>query len=199
LGKLNGPGKLNIISRLKSSEKLNFFGKMNLLNLLRIKTKMMLLLAVVFIGFLLAIFMGITTVQTVKIGGKTYAKIINSKDSIEQIALLKSDLNQIRAEVIYYIDETEPDKMESIQNEMKKLIENINAKFDTIGKMMMSEEQKLAIQDGQATWHEFADTLQTEVIAAVQKGDRGKAREISNTVQKMRYERFIEQIGRRYA
>lgn len=195
LGKLDMPGKLNIFKMLANRGNLSFLGKLNLLKSLRIKTKMMFLLAVVFIGFLLAIFMGISTVETVKIGGKTYAKIINAKDSIEQIALLKSDLNQIRAEIIYYIDETEPDKMENTQTDIKKLIEEINIKFDKIGKLMMSDEQKLAIQDGQATWHEFADTLQTDVIAAVQRGDRGKAREISTTVQKMRYERFIEQIG----
>jgi len=195
LGKLDVPGKLSIFRRLANPGKLSFLGKLNLLKFLRIKTKMMFLLFVVFIGFLLAIFMGITTVESVKIGGKTYAKIINSKDSIEQIALLKSDLNQIRAEIVYYIDETDPDKMQSIQNDIDALIEEINTKFDTIVKMMMSEEQKLAIQDGQATWLEFADTLQTEVIAAVQGGDRSKAREISTTVQKMRYERFIEQVG----
>jgi methyl-accepting chemotaxis protein len=194
-GKFRLPARITTFIRPKVSGMVDFLGKFNFLKYLRIKTKMLFMLAVVFIGFILAVFMGFSTVNTVKIGGKTYAKIIKAKDSIEQIALLKSDLNQIRADIIYYVDETDPDKMESTRNDINKLIEEIDVKFDTIVKMMASEEQKLAIQDGQATWREFADTLQTEVIAAVQGGDRHKAREISTTVQKMRYDRFIEQVG----
>jgi len=171
-----------------------FIEKFNFLNFLRIKTKMMFLLAVVFVGFAFTVLIGYSTVNTVKIGGNIYAKIINAKDSIAEIARLESELNEIRAENFNYINETDPDKMQTINNEITALIENINTRFESVSKMMTSDEMKLAIQDGQATWLEFADTMQNEVMIAVQAGEREKAREIASTVQRKRYERFFEQV-----
>src|SRR5512133_2203964 len=186
--------KFNIPGWFKRPGKFNLFEKMNFMNALRIRTKMLFLLAVVFIGFAFTVFIGYSTVSTVKIGGSIYAKISKAKDSIEEIALLESALNEIRADIVYYIDETDPDKMLTIQAEITALIEKINTKFDAVGKMMPSEELKLAIQDGQSTWLEFADSVQNEVMVAVQAGDRSKAREIATTVQKKRYDRFYEQV-----
>jgi methyl-accepting chemotaxis protein len=180
---------------LKRLGQIRVIEKMNVMKRLRIKTKMMFLLAVVFIGFALTMFLGYSTITAVKIGGTTYRQIIAAKDSIEQIVLLESELNQIRADIISYIDETDADKMQAIQGDIDALIQKINGKFDAVGKMIKSEEMRIAILDSQATWVEFADTMQQEVMVAVQTGDRNKAREIATTVQKMRYERFYEQVG----
>jgi methyl-accepting chemotaxis protein len=186
--------KINILGRLKRPGKFSIIKKMNFMNVLRIRSKMLFLLAVVFIGFACTVIIGYSTVKAVKIGGNIYAKIINAKDSIAEIALLESSLNEIRADIVYYIDETDPDKMQTIQADITDLIEKINTRFESVGKLMPSEELKLAIQDGQATWLEFADSVQKEVMVAVQAGDRNKAREIATTVQKMRYDRFYEQV-----
>jgi methyl-accepting chemotaxis protein len=194
---LNSPTlkpKFKVLSRFKGSGIFRLIERINLLNILRIRTKMLFLLAVVFVGFASAVIIGYSTVNTVKIGGAIYEKIVTAKDSIAEITLLESALNEIRAEIVSYIDETEPDKMLSIQNNITALIEKINARFDTVGKMMTSDEMKLAIQDSQATWLEFSETMQKEVMVAVQAGERNKARDIATTVQKMRYDRFYEQI-----
>lgn len=195
---LNGQkiaAKFNMFSRLRASGRFRIIDKINFMKLLRIKTKMMFLLAVVFLGFALSVFLGYSTISTVKIGGAIYGKIITAKDSIEQIVLLESSLNQIRAEIGNYIDETDADKMQTIENDITALIEKINASFESVAKMMTSEEMQLAILDSQSTWVEFADTMQKEVIVAVKAGERSKARELATTVQKMRYDRFYEQVG----
>jgi len=186
--------KFNILGRCKRPENFSVITKLNFMNSLRIRSKMLFLLAVVFIGFAFTVFIGYSTVRTVKIGGDIYGKIINAKDSIAEIALLESSLNEIRADIVNYIDETDPDKMKTIESNIAALIEKINTGFESVGKLMPSDEMKLAIQDGQATWLEFADSVQKEVMAAVQAGDRSKAREIATTVQKMRYDRFYEQV-----
>jgi len=58
-----------------------------------------------------------------------------------------------------------------------------------------SEDQKLAVNDAKSTWEEFAATLENELIPALEKGDTTQARNLATNVQKMRYDRFIEQIG----
>src|SRR5512133_3107011 len=72
--------KFNILGRFKRPGKFNIIEKMNFMNALRIRTKMLFLLAVVFIGFAFTVFIGYSTVSTVKIGGSIYSKISNAKD-----------------------------------------------------------------------------------------------------------------------
>ncbi|KAF0217276.1 MAG: methyl-accepting chemotaxis [Geobacteraceae bacterium] len=173
--------------RLKHS--LNFAGRM------KITTKMLSLILVVFLGFLISLGMGYYTINEVKIGSKIYSNIKNSKDSIEQIALLKSDLNQVRAELINLIAETSSDEQQQILGNLQQLTSDINEKFAAITMKMDSEEKKVAVQDAQATWQEFADTMENEQIPAARRANREKARELTKTIQKMRYDRFIEQVG----
>ena len=190
----SGFGWRREVGTVKHLRKINL-GRLNLIRRMKIRTKMLFLLFTVFIGFMLSLGMGFYTVNQVKIGSSIYTTIKKYKDSIEQIALLKSDLNQARAELLNFIDEKNPDQRQNILATIKKLTDEINGKFPAILKMMDSEEKKVAIQDAQTTWQEFSDTMEKEVIPALQRGDRDQAWEIATTMQKMRYERFIEQVG----
>jgi len=179
---------------MKISRRLNM-GKLNIALHMKIRTKMLLLTFTVFVGFLLSIAMGFYTVNQVKVGSLIYNNIKRDKDSIEQIALLKSDLNQVRAEIFNLINEGNPDQATHVQNNITQLTADINGKFDTIVKMMGTEEKKVAVQDAQATWQEFAGTVESELIPAIRRGDRGEAQQLAANVQKKRYDRFIEQVS----
>lgn len=167
----------------------------NIFTTLKMKDKMILLSAIVFIGFLVSTLMSVYTVGEVKVGGRLYKTIKESKDALEQFALLKSDLNQIRAESISMISEPDPDKRSQLKVIIGQLSKDTNEKFALLGKLTSSEERKLAINDAQTTWEEFAATMDNELIPALESGEPAKARDLATNVQKMRYDRFIEQIS----
>lgn len=161
----------------------------------KMKTKMTLLTIIVFIGFLFSTLASVYTVSEVKVGGRLYTTIKESKDALEQFALLKSDLNQIRAESAGLIGEPDADKRAQIKGIIDSLSKDSNEKFALLGKLITSEEKKLAVADAKSTWDEFSSTMNDELIPAMDSGDTAKARDLATNVQKMRYDRFIEQIG----
>jgi methyl-accepting chemotaxis protein len=162
---------------------------------MKMKAKMILLSAIVFIGFLVSTLASVYTVSEVKIGGRLYVAIKESKDALEQFALLKSDLNQIRAESIGMIGEPDGDKRAQMKEIVDQLSKDANDRFSQLGKLSTSEDRKVAIHDAQSTWEEFAATMENDLFPALERGDVVQARNLATNVQKMRYDRFIEQIS----
>jgi len=162
---------------------------------LKLRTKMLLLSAIVFAGFILSTGMGIYILNQVKVGSSLYQTIKNNKDTLEKFALLKSDLNQMRADVLDLLGETDPDKMTQIVANMKLLDAGINEKFAEALALISSEEKKIAVADAEVTWKEFAATIDDELIPTVKSGNRAQARELAMGVQAKRYSRFTQQIG----
>jgi methyl-accepting chemotaxis protein len=179
--------KLNLLTRLASLG--------NIFSRLKMRDKMILLSLIVFIGFLVSTLASVYTVSEVKVGGRLYVTIKQSKDALEQFALLKSDLNQIRAESLGLIGESDSDKRSQMKAVIEQLSKDANEKFALLVKLTASEEKQLAISDAQTTWEEFSATMTNELIPALEAGDAAKARELATNVQKMRYDRFIEQIS----
>lgn len=161
----------------------------------KMRDKMILLLLIVFVGFLVSTLASVYTVNEVKIGSRLYVTIKESKDALEQFALLKSDLNQIRAEAAGLIGEPDGDKRAQIKEIISQLSSSANEKFAALVKLSTTEEKQIAINDAKSTWEEFSATMTDELIPALDAGNTEQARELATNVQKMRYERFIEQIG----
>lgn len=161
----------------------------------KMRDKMILLLLIVFVGFLVSTLASVYTVNEVKIGSRLYVTIKESKDALEQFALLKSDLNQIRAEAAGLIGEPDADKRAQIKEIISQLSSSSNEKFAALVKLSTTEEKQIAISDAKSTWEEFSATMTDELIPALEAGNTEQARELATNVQKMRYERFIEQIG----
>ena len=67
---------------------------------LRLRSKLLLITAIVFVGYTVSVLLGMVTLNQVKIGSKTYASIKNYNDSLFQLALLKSDLNEFHSDLI---------------------------------------------------------------------------------------------------
>lgn len=167
----------------------------NVLANFKMRDKMIFLLLIVFVGFLVSTLASVYTVNEVKIGSRLYLTIKETKDALEQFALLKSDLNQIRAESIVLIGEADADNREQLKGVIAQLTLDANEKFASLVKLTGSEEKRLAIGDAKATWEEFSATMTEELIPALDSGDTATARDLATNVQKMRYDRFIEQIG----
>ncbi|MEW6109659.1 MAG: methyl-accepting chemotaxis protein [Nitrospirota bacterium] len=162
---------------------------------LKLRPKLFLIMSFVFIGLISSTLMGIYMVEQVRVGSNLYKTIQARKNSLELIALLKSDLNQIRGEIATLISETDKDKMGQIQSKISEMKTDIDAKFDEILAIVDTEDKKIAIQDAQTTWSEFISTNDSELIPALSGENRAEAKELLTGVQKLRYERFINQVG----
>jgi len=161
----------------------------------KLRTKMLLLAAIVFAGFALSTVLATLTLNQVKVGGALYSQIKNDKNSLERIALLLLNLNKVNAEVYLLVAETDPDRMKASIEKLGLLEGEITEKFAAVSRTLDSDEKRVAVQDAEATWKEFSATLAGEVMSAVQRNDRVKARELALGVQAMRFERFTEQVG----
>lgn len=164
-------------------------------NNVKLRFKLLLISAIVFIGFVLSTAMGIYIMNEVKVGSSLYKTIQNRKTSLEMIALLKSDLNQVRGEFATLIVETDRDKMAQIQTKIDEIKTEVESNFKAIVTMLDSEEKRIALQDAQSTWGEFIETANKELLPAIQREDRALAKELATGIQKQRYGRFIDQVG----
>lgn len=172
----------------------DFVKKLAFFKNLKLRLKFFFIMAVVFAGFVSSFFVGAYLINQVRVGGGFYKEISNKKNSLEAIALLKSDLNQVRGELATLISETDKDTMSQTEDKITELKEEIDSKFSDIIAILKSEEKKIAMQDAQATWTEFIATANNEFLSAINSGNKTLANELTG-IQRSRYERFIEQIG----
>jgi hypothetical protein len=73
-----------------------------------LRSKMLILTAIVFSGFIIVFILGSILVSDVKIGSARYIKIRDFHHALEKIALLKSDFNQVRVEYLTVVEESNP-------------------------------------------------------------------------------------------
>jgi len=158
------------------------------------RSKLLLLAGIVFVSFVLSLIMEFYLLNEVRVGSKMYAAIRTNKDSLEKIALLQSDLNLFRAQVAIIIDETNTDKAKQFRGRLADLKTAINEELADVLGSIKSEEQRVSLEDAQATWTEFLGTVEGDLLPAVQRGDRLQARELASGIQEQRYNRYVEQI-----
>ena len=157
---------------------------------LTLKFKMFLLSAVAFVGILLVAGVGLFIMNEVRIGGKAYSTISNNKDSLENIALLKSDLYQISNDIQNFMLETDKAIAEKTVVDINRLTMDIDRRFDNGLKLMESEGQKDSIIKADKIWKDYKKTLLDEIMPAISQGDSLKAGYLLVGVQTQRFNTF---------
>lgn len=162
---------------------------------MKLRSKMFMLAGIALLGLFCSTGLGLYLVGQVKVGGPIYQTIRDYKGLLESIALLKADLNQVRAETLAMIVEQDQDKLSQIRESLGYLRNDVDTRFDSARQLAASEDKQVALADAQTTWQEFFDTLNTEVIPLATSGRQQEALVIANGIQRMRYERFLEQVS----
>lgn len=161
---------------------------------LTIKSKMTLLMVIVLAGYIISAAGGIVLMN--RSSGRTlFIQIGAYKDALEQSASLKAELNSVRLALVTMLHEKDVDKISKLQKQMKTNAEDIDAAFETIGSGIDDEELNTAMHDAKLTWAEFQKTQNNELLPAFASGNAAKALELASGLQRMRYERFSEQVG----
>ena len=156
---------------------------------------MLVLSLVSFLAIFIVIAMGAVLLNTVKINGPTYKKIRVSKDALEKIALLKSDIYQLSGEIHQYISEVDKVASENLLARIKDHADDIDFKYEDLNNMIDSKERKENIVKSEAIWGEYKETLLKEIIPAIQRGDRTRAMALASGIQEQRFSSFSATIA----
>src|SRR5512133_4288264 len=78
---------------------------------LSLRSKLLLIAFAALAGMGATLAANLWTVETVKVGGPLYAQSRDRKTAVEQLALLRADLTQVRAELAALVVETNPERI----------------------------------------------------------------------------------------
>jgi methyl-accepting chemotaxis protein len=160
-----------------------------------LRFKMTLLAVAVLGGFALSLVLGSYLNQRVRIGGSAYEKITEDRILMELVALQKADLNQVIAELGSMADEGQNlDAVKATREAIEVLKADVEKRFDAILALQLSDEKRLAVDDARATWAEFYEAIDENIMPALESERAALARRIIRGVQQRRYERFSEQV-----
>ena len=160
-----------------------------------LKSKMFLLSASAFVGILLVAAVCLYMMNEVRIGGKAYNIISNNKVSLENIALLKSDLYQISNDIRSLMLETDREIADKTVAGIKSLAGDIDQKFDTGSMLMESENNKDSIQKANTIWKDYKKTLLVDILPAISKDDSLKAGYLLAGIQLQRFNEISKTVA----
>jgi methyl-accepting chemotaxis protein len=151
---------------------------------------MLILAAITFIGFGIIFFLGAHLVRDVKIGSDRYVKIRNYHQALEKISVLKSDFNQIRAEYLTLVEESNPEIQKQGLAVIYSLNNHVNQTFSEILSVIPKEHQK-PFTDARDEWQVFTDNMSGKIIPVILEGNKVLALERLQSIQRYRYERVF--------
>jgi methyl-accepting chemotaxis protein len=162
---------------------------------LKLRSKLLLITAVILIGFSVSLFLGIRTLNEIKVGRTLYTTIKSYNDSLFNIALLKADLNQIQAELLLLVSETGTGKADKKRADAEAVKKNIDAKFDIVSGLLAEGEKKGALADAKKAWSELASVIDNDIVPSALKGEKLRAQASVQGVFTAKYDKVIEQIS----
>jgi methyl-accepting chemotaxis protein len=135
------------------------------------------------------------TIETVKVGGPLYVEIGDRKGALEQLAILRADLNQIRAELAALVVESVPERVGPLKAHLAEVKGTVNDDFATVARALRDDADRATMEDARTTWDEFVTTMDDVLVPAAEAGRQAQALRLLQGPQRKRYERFNEQIA----
>ncbi len=162
--------------------------------MMRLRTKMLLLMALLVAGFLIIALTGIQTINRVRIGSAGYRNISLLHEKLAESILLKADIFRLRAEELHLAEETDNNKVRQAIATLDKLTHDIPARFSALANGIEPTRKKESLTETRKTWSELSAVVLNEIIPAVRRGDKARVRELTTGVQAARYERIVAEL-----
>lgn len=162
---------------------------------LTLRTRMFLLSLVSFATILIVTTLGALLLNEVRINGTAYKSIRNSKDALEKIALLKSDLYQLNSEVLAFMQERDRAAAAALQAKIKDHADDIDFKYDDVLGLIESPQKREAIIKAESIWSDYQKTLLEEIVPSIQRNDIARASALMNGVQAQRFSSFSSTVA----
>jgi len=162
---------------------------------LTLRTRMFLLSLVSFTAILVVIVLGVLLLNEVRINGGPYKTIRNSKDALEKIALLKSDIYQLQGEALSYMHERDQATAQTLLQKIQDHTDDIVFKYEDVLELIESPQKREAIVKAEAIWDDYRQTLLEEIIPSVQRGQQAQAEALTAGIQAQRFSSFSSIIA----
>ncbi|HUL60673.1 MAG TPA: methyl-accepting chemotaxis protein [Anaeromyxobacteraceae bacterium] len=162
---------------------------------LTLRRKALLVALLALAGMAATVAANVWTVHTVKIGGALYQRIREYKDSLEALAILRADLNQVRAELAGLVSESDPERLPPLKAHLAQVKGVVADDFAAVQRAVTSEADRAALDDARGTWDEFVSTMDDALIPAAEQGRQAAASALLRGAERKRYERFNEQVS----
>jgi len=164
-------------------------------NGLTLRSKMVLLSAAAFTAILLVTVISLMLMNGVRVGSTAYKTISNSKDALENIALLQSDLYQVNFSIQSFMMEADPIVAGKTAENIKKLSADIDHKFEVGIRLAEAPARRDSINKANSIWKDYKKTLQSEVMPAARESDVLKASYLMTGIQAERFSKFSTTVA----
>ncbi len=148
-----------------------------------------------FAAIIIVVLLGALLLNDVRINGSNYKTIRNSKDALEKIALLKSDIYQLNGEVLAFMAERDKADSTALLARIKDHADDIDFKYDDVQGLIESQQKREAVIKAESIWSDYRKTLMEEIIPATQRGDLQRANALMNGIQEQRFSSFSSTIA----
>ncbi len=162
---------------------------------MKLRTRMFLLSLASFAATLIVALLCGLLINDVRINGPNYQIIRNSKDALEKIALLKSDIHQMNAQVMAFIAEQDKDDANTLFEHIKEHADDIDFKYEDVQRLIESHEKRKDLAKAEGIWTEYKKTLLLEIVPAVQRGDSYLANSLLTGIQRQRFSSFSTTVA----
>jgi len=154
---------------------------------MRLKTKMLILMAVALIGFLFIVITALQVVNRVKVDGTGYRRIASAQNSLDRTVTLQSMLYRLRAVELSLVGGTGQPALEDDSDQLGSLTGQIQAEIAALQDGRLQPQAAEKYRTALKSWPDLSTTLRNGILPAVRQGDRAQARDLSDTVQSPRY------------
>ncbi len=165
----------------------SFFGTM------RLRTKLLLLMAVLLACFLIITLTGFQTINRVRMGSPLYTKVSLLQEKLRTGIRLKADMYRLYTEELRLEEETEAERMRGRISAIEKLAADMSAGFSSLESNMDTSRAGKDLAGIRKSWQELSSSL-NEILPAARRGDRSRLRELSSAVRSENYERIASSL-----
>ncbi len=174
---------------------MGFADMAGLVGSMRLKTKMLILMAVALAGFLFIVITALQVVNRVGVDGTGYRRLASAQDSLDRAAMLQSSIYRLHAMELRLSCGSGQSSTENELDELGTLSGGITAGLPPFQAGLRQEEAKEKLRSVQKAWLALSNTLRKEIVPALQQGDRGRARDLSGSVQTRRYREITASLS----
>lgn len=162
---------------------------------MRLKVKMLILMAVALIGFLFIVITALQVVNRVKVDGTGYRRIASAQHSLDKAVTLQSMLYRLQALERGFAGGTGQAALGDGLDEPASLAGQIQAEIAAIQDGHLQPQAAEQYRTALKSWPDLSATLRNEILPAVRQGDRAQARELSDSLQSRRYRNITEGLS----
>jgi len=166
----------------------SFFGTM------RLRTKLLLLMAVLLACFLIITLTGIQTINRVRMGSPFYTKVALLQEKLRTGIRLKADMYRLYTEELRLEEETEAERMRGRISAIDKLAADISSGFSSLESNLDTSRAGKDLAGIRRSWQDLSSASLNEILPAARRGDRSRLRELSSPVRSENYSRIASSL-----